>query len=43
MADRVRYVRNAYGSGSSPFRDYVLAEIKRIEDQIPKMKYAFED
>jgi len=43
MADRIRYVRNAYRSGSSPFRDYVLAEIKRIEDQIPKMKYAFED
>ncbi|KAK1752214.1 hypothetical protein QBC47DRAFT_433206 [Echria macrotheca] len=43
MADRIRYVRNAYASDGSPFREYVLAEIKRIEDQIPNMKYAFED
>ncbi|CAJ2504126.1 Uu.00g115200.m01.CDS01 [Anthostomella pinea] len=41
--DTIRYIRTQFQASSSPYRDYVLSELKKIEDKIPDMKYAFED
>ena len=43
MADQIRYARNAFQAQHTPYRDYVLAELKELEDKIPDLKYAFED
>ncbi|KAI0157094.1 hypothetical protein GGR52DRAFT_586914 [Hypoxylon sp. FL1284] len=41
--DQIRYVRAQYQASTSPYRDYVLSELKKIENKIRDMKYEFED
>ncbi|KAL8857507.1 MAG: hypothetical protein Q9178_006002 [Gyalolechia marmorata] len=43
MGDQVRYARNAFQAENASYREYVLAELKKLEDKIPELKYAFED
>jgi phage shock protein A len=43
MEDQIRHAREAFQAADTPFRDYVLAELKKLEDKIPDLKYAYED
>lgn len=43
VSDHIAYVREQFEATDSPSRDYVLAELKEIENEIPRMKYAWED
>ena len=42
MADRINYARSQFGTANTAERDYVMAELKKLEDKIPGLKYAFE-
>ncbi|KAL5330730.1 hypothetical protein ACEPPN_000250 [Leptodophora sp. 'Broadleaf-Isolate-01'] len=43
VADQIRYIRLQFQASTSPYRDSVLKDLLDIENQIPNMKYAFED
>lgn len=42
MAGRIAHTRAQFGASSSPMREYVLDELKKLEDKIPDLKYPFE-
>lgn len=41
--DSITYIREQFQVSNSPYRDYVLAEVKKIEDKISTIKYAWKD
>ena len=43
VANQIRVIRQAFAAQDSTYRDSVLTELLEIENQIPNMKYAFED
>jgi hypothetical protein len=43
VADQIRYIRSQFSASTSPYRESVLRELLEIENQIPKMRYPFED
>lgn len=43
VSDQVNYIRGQFEASNSEYRDYVLAELQKIEDKIPDLKYPFED
>lgn len=43
VSDSVNYIRTQFRVGNREYRDYMLSELKKINDKIPGMKYPFED
>jgi hypothetical protein len=43
IAAEIRYIREQFRNSQSRFRDSVLQGLLEIENEIPNMKYSFED
>ena len=42
IGDCIREARQEFQATDTPFRDFVLAELKGVEDKTPDLKYPFE-